>query len=939
MRRVRSLLRIQPGEGVRVALMLVYSAAAVGGVLTVGYGGVAEALFLSRLPASDVPFTLVLPSIALVLTLLFYNRVASWLWLPYLAVGSCVLLLAVGLAFRLLLNTGYAGSFPILAAIFLYTEVAASVMILQFWTFAGQIFDPRQARRLFGLIAAGGTLSTVLAGIFLATLVRIIGVDNLILVVAASLAVCGMCCAILARHLPRFRGRRTAWRQVVASSSRHSLRRDLANVWRVPLLRAMAGLTILVSLLINIAAYQFFLVLQSTYAGRAGTLAVFLGQFAIWTGIAALGLQLFVTSSVMTRFGIFAAQLFFPVAMGLTGGAILLMGGGLGPTALTRACDATFRRTTHEASFNALYLPVPAELRQKAKALLEALYAITFGLAGGVFLVMQPAAPGWTYQYWSVPVILLAMGWLVLLFWTRRQYMLAVEQSVNARRLDFESLSLDITDETTVNVLVHALHSADERQVVHVLHLSAEAPRSAWLPHVSILLTHPSPQVRVMALEYLRRAEAPMYSTEISALLQAPEDEVRAAAIDTLFAVAGPAASTQVAPCLNVSAPRTVGAAVTALLGDGNSQYAATAAERLAAMLRSDQPAMRREGTRVLGRLAGRQLHRAVQSILDDGEGTDGHALPARLVRLLRDKVTRSTAADSLVQYGYQAVPFLAASMCDSSSDRAVRVEIAKVLEHIGSATAAAVLLDRLADPDEVVRAAIYNALSHFRRTGADFLLYDAALKARISAELTDCYRLHVWRQDLREPDDDALLVDTLHDRIDRAVDRILSLVEIQYPGHHLIRARLALAEGNESVRGMAVELLDSLVDRGTAELLLPLLEAPIERILSIASRHFGIVNRSASDRLAELAQGSDPWLRSCAIARIGALGDSRLMASVTAALEADDPLVCETAITACRKLLDSVQLTAVLRQHVSVSGFATVRRYAQALLLDIEAS
>jgi hypothetical protein len=37
--------------------MLVYPATAAGGVLTVGYNGVAETLFLSRLPASDVPFT------------------------------------------------------------------------------------------------------------------------------------------------------------------------------------------------------------------------------------------------------------------------------------------------------------------------------------------------------------------------------------------------------------------------------------------------------------------------------------------------------------------------------------------------------------------------------------------------------------------------------------------------------------------------------------------------------------------------------------------------------------------------------------------------------------------------------------------------------------------------------------------------------------------
>lgn len=82
--------KVQPGEGVYVALMILYSAAAVGGILTVGYNGVGEALFLSRLPASDVPFTLILPAIAIVLALWLYNLLAARIWFPHLAVASSI---------------------------------------------------------------------------------------------------------------------------------------------------------------------------------------------------------------------------------------------------------------------------------------------------------------------------------------------------------------------------------------------------------------------------------------------------------------------------------------------------------------------------------------------------------------------------------------------------------------------------------------------------------------------------------------------------------------------------------------------------------------------------------------------------------------------------------------------------------------------------------
>jgi HEAT repeat protein len=944
------MVNIQPGEGRHVAIMTVYSVAAVGGVLTIGFNGVAQTLFLSRLPAADVPFTFILPATAIVLTLLLYNRLTARIWLPHLAAGSSALLLVLACAFRFLLATEYGHSFPVLAAIFLYSETAASVVIMQFWTFAGQIFDPRQARRLFGLIAAGGTVSTVVAGVSLVALVRLMGVDNMILIIAASLGVCGACAVALRRDVPRSTGPRPAAQPAGGSPERPALLQDLIAIWRSPLLRAIAGLTVLVSLLINIGAYQFFLALQLTYAGRGEALAAFLGGFAIWTGILALGMQLFGTSPVMTRFGFFAAQLFFPLAMVVSGGAVLLTWGALWAVTITRACDPIFRRTIHEASLNALYLPAPVGLRQRAKALLEGLYALTFGLAGAIFLLVQHTAPPWTYQYWSAPVVFLAICWVALLLWARHQYALALAQSVNQRRLDFQEFTLDIADETTMAVLVEALHSADERRVVHVLDLIADARGAQWLPHVTAMLTHPSPQVRVMALRYLGRIGEVTPASEIGALLQAPEDDVRSAAIEALWTAVGPEAAQQILPFLDDPGQQTVGSAVTSLLRLGDREYALRAAGRLEAMLASDAPGVRREAARVLGALAGDILAPAVLSLLDsanpapsgsvrDKRAATPRILVAWLIRLLGDKRTRAAAVDGLVRHGCEAVPALGAVLGDRTHDRTVRVEVTKILQRIGGRSAAQALLDHMAEPDEVVRGAVYHALAQLRTSGTDVPVDQTALDARIIAEIADCYRLRVWHDDIDTGDGGRLLGDALFDRMDGTVDRTFSLLALRYPEYALLRARQSLRSTDSSARAMAIELLESLVERSVGELLIPFLEAPAQKVVEIAGARLGIPRRSAVECLAELAESADPWLSACAIYQIGILHDSRHAALVMAALTSDDALVCEAALSACRRLLDRARFDAILTEQATTAGSHVVRLYAQALLRDMDAA
>lgn len=925
--------------------MSLYSAAAFGGVLTIGLT-VSGTLFVSELPASAVPYMFILPAVSIVPAVLLYNRIAARFRLDQMIIGSNAILFGGVLIFRVLLDAPPGKSFAVLATLFFFSEAAYTLVILQFWNFAGQVFNPREAKRLFGVIAGGGTLANILAGFSLAAVVKRIGVENLLWVVALALGVCMAC----AWTLGRWQRRAGELSAVPASRAepergRQSFAQDLRAIRQSPLLLAIGGLTLLLSLLINIGAYQFYLAQQIHFAGRGAELAAYLGVCEFGAGLAAFCMQFYFTGRVMSRLGVFTALLFFPLGVALGAGLSLLTGGALLAMTLIRAADPIFRRTIHSAALNVLYLPTPPDLRQRAKELFEGMYAATFGLAGVVFLLLQHV-PGWNYVYYSIPLLVLSAAWLVLLPWTRRQYTLVLADSLKRRVLDLEGATINISDETTVRVLMAALQNPDELYVLHALQLITSAPAVNWDPYVVPLLDHPSPAVRLSALRHLGRSGNAGYADSVEALLTAPEAEVRAAAVEAYCTTVGSTAVTRVGRFLLDDDPHVRSAVVSGLIRHGGQAGVEFAIAELKEMLGSGDAAMRHAAVHAIGLAPSADVSPLLTPLLDDADleirlgairaagALNSRDLLPHLIRKLGDKSAASAAVEALARYGSGIEPELGAAL----DNPALSVYVPRILYRLRTRPALDLLLAHLHRADETARGEVYRVLARLRAEGVELDIAEPSLRAALLGEMRGGYALIVLREDLGKEGLDSLLADAIRARLDRSLDRAFHLLNLLYPNYNqqIQRVRQALEAEPGNTRAMAVELLDNLAEQQVKDLLLPLVEAPVERVLEIARKRFNIERHSLSDRLGELAEGPDLWLRTCAVFRIGALKRSELSKPVLAALDSQDTLLRETALAASRTLFDSQRYAELLQTHAADDRFPVVRRYAQSLISNL---
>ena len=173
-------------------------------------------------------------------------------------------------------------------------EVSALVYITLFFSFAGDYFSPRAARRVFGVIVGGMAVGTVAAGYLVRHAVDLMDTPDL-LYVAAGLAMLGTLVSSLLFRIG------TPLEDAVVIDERQVETLSVRHLARQRYLRAVGIAVTLTLVMAVLVDYQMKWVASDLPEAE---LAVFFGGFYEWVGLAQLAFQVLLVPPSLRILGI-----------------------------------------------------------------------------------------------------------------------------------------------------------------------------------------------------------------------------------------------------------------------------------------------------------------------------------------------------------------------------------------------------------------------------------------------------------------------------------------------------------------------------------------------------------------------------------------------------------------------------------------------------------
>ncbi|MFQ6115419.1 MAG: Npt1/Npt2 family nucleotide transporter, partial [bacterium] len=684
-----------------------------------------RSLFLKNLGPTQLPFVYMLVAFVVGMVAVIYARLAANLRLNQLIFGTTLVLMANLVLFWWFL-TIEVNSAWLYYGLYVWTSIYGVLTTSQFWLLANYIFNAREAKRLFPLLAAGAIWGGISGGYFTRSLVKHIGgTANLALFCIGFLAI-----TLVLMNLAWYRREKSL--ESTRSGYRTTMDERFAKVLQevftlirnsrhLALLMGIVAMTVMVS---QIADFQF-----STYASEKidGTdnLTEFFGFWLSNLSVFSLIFQILFAGAIIRRFGVGISVLFLPLVMLSTSIGVFLEYGLISILAI-KIGDGAFRHSINKAGIELLFLPIPPGVKKRTKAFID-MFADRFarGISGFLLLVFYTWF-GLRVAQISLLSLFLVGIWIVLALATRRVYVDSFRQALTKRRIDTDLLTTPIKDEATINSLIVALASRNERQVVYALQLLESAEGVDLVPPLRPLLQHSSAEIRLHTLRLLMKFGNDGLLAEVKGNLYDPDQDVRREAVRYYIKYSAESTIEMLNNWLQDEHRGLRGAALYCIA----EQPEIAAGLLLPNVIRSFAKGNSEDRAQIaeaLGILGNPEYNSLLMELIEDEEGEvrlraiasagrirATECLPM-LIRHLGDRNNRKAARKALAAFGDEIVNTLSDYLNDIHLPIPVRRGIPRVLSLIGGQRSVDVLLNSLPQPDETLRYQIIKSLNKLR--------------------------------------------------------------------------------------------------------------------------------------------------------------------------------------------------------------------------------
>ncbi len=221
-------------------------------------------------------------------------------------------------------------------AFFVWVLVFNLFAVSVFWSLMADLFDTEQAKRLYGFIAAGGTIGGLTGPTITALLVKSLGTRGLMLLAAGMLSVCILAIIQLRRVAPAKAISATAVDEKAERPT--TIWQGLIDIGRSPYLLGICAFMFLYSLLSTALYFQQTELLPKAITDSKERVQM-LAQVDLAVNVVTLAIQFFAFGALIRKLGVAMMLLAMPVVSFFGFGAL-----ALAPTLTTLVIFGVMRR-------------------------------------------------------------------------------------------------------------------------------------------------------------------------------------------------------------------------------------------------------------------------------------------------------------------------------------------------------------------------------------------------------------------------------------------------------------------------------------------------------------------------------------------------------------------------------------------------------------------
>jgi len=324
---------------------------------------------------------------------------------------SYALVMASLVAFYVLGRAGV----PIGLAFFIWLGLVSVFLIAQFWSYANDIYSEEQGKRLFAIIAVGGSLGAIF-GPRVADLADTF--DSMW--IAAVIVLASVALFNVIEHMQKRTGDHRVSEPITGKGGFNLVIRDRYLL--------LIGLLVLVANLVNTtgeyilsnAVREHAMALvpgdaanEAVSAERREIIKSFYSDFFTWVNLVSFVLQAFFVSRIIRYIGVRRALFIFPVVAFASYGAI----GAIGGLALVRfakiaenSTDYSLQNTVRQA----LFLPTSRAAKYKAKAAIDTFFVRAGDTLSAVVVGLGIHQLGFSARSFALVNLVLIMLWIAI---------------------------------------------------------------------------------------------------------------------------------------------------------------------------------------------------------------------------------------------------------------------------------------------------------------------------------------------------------------------------------------------------------------------------------------------------------------------------------------------------------------------------------------------